>query len=195
MSRPKAKLIEGICFLCKKKTYRKSYDREKKYCSFECYSKGMCGSGNHFFNKKHSSKTKQKMILYKKLNPSSISTYWLGKKIPREIIKKAQENKINPSGSSHYNWKGGKRYTTNGYVMIYSPNHPFRHKRSKTVHEHRLKMEKKIGRLLKKGEVVHHVNGIKSDNRISNLVLMTNSEHSSFHGKKCNKKLYRSIKL
>src|SRR3990167_10691095 len=50
---------------------------------------------------------------------------------------------------------------TRGYVLIYFPNHP--HSVNGYIKEHRLKMEKKIRRFLKKKEVVHHINGIKSD--------------------------------
>ncbi len=47
--------------------------------------------------------------------------------------------------------------------------------------EHSVIMERHIGRKLRKGEVVHHINGIKTDNRIENLQLMTSSEHSRLH--------------
>lgn len=42
-------------------------------------------------------------------------------------------------------------------------------------------MESKIGRQLTQNEVVHHINGIKTDNRIENLELLTISEHSRKH--------------
>jgi hypothetical protein len=42
-------------------------------------------------------------------------------------------------------------------------------------------MELQIGRRLLPGEVVHHKNGNKIDNALSNLELMTNSEHSTLH--------------
>lgn len=42
-------------------------------------------------------------------------------------------------------------------------------------------LEKKIGRYLNKGEVTHHINGIKDDNRPENLELKTDHEHRSKH--------------
>lgn len=54
----------------------------------------------------------------------------------------------------------------------------------KGVKEHKIIVEKFIKRKLKKEEVIHHLNGIKSDNRITNLMIFKNQkEHSSFHRK------------
>jgi len=70
-------------------------------------------------------------------------------------------------------WKGGKK-TRLGYVLILVGENRY-------MQEHRAIMSDYLGRSLTINEVVHHINGIKSDNRIENLRLMTNSEHTTLH--------------
>lgn len=79
------------------------------------------------------------------------------------------------------NWKGG-RIKRGGYIYIKAPTHPFSGKQG-YVAEHRLIMEKSIGRTLQKTEVVHHANGDITDNRLENLVLCsTHGQHTKeFH--------------
>lgn len=66
--------------------------------------------------------------------------------------------------------------TARGYVMLRKPDHPMAQK-SGYVMEHRLVMAEYLGRLLGANEVVHHRNGVKTDNRIENLELLSKSEH------------------
>ena len=131
--------------------------------------------------------------------------YLNGYKIPkRKFIRRKGENhwlyntkwskqqhikaKIRMSGKNNHNygkvgkdttgWKTGKKYGS-GYIYIYSPNHPGNNRRY--IAEHRLVMEKHLGRYLIQGEEIHHVNGIKDDNRLSNLMLFSSrSEHMAF---------------
>jgi hypothetical protein len=71
--------------------------------------------------------------------------------------------------------------TTNkkGYVMLYMPEHPRAVKNR--VFEHIIVWEKANQKNVPKGHVIHHINGIKSDNRIENLQLLTVSEHTILH--------------
>lgn len=46
---------------------------------------------------------------------------------------------------------------------------------------HVVVMEQAIGRRLRRAEVVHHKNGIRDDNSLDNLQLMTRAEHARHH--------------
>lgn len=88
------------------------------------------------------------------------------------------------------NWHGGKSHRVGGYVLVrIERDSPFfsMAKRTKDkkgrlkswayIPEHRLVMARHLDRCLERWELVHHLNGIKDDNRYENLKLTTRREH------------------
>ena len=63
-----------------------------------------------------------------------------------------------------------------GYVLLYAPNHP--HANRKYVYEHRLVMEKVLGRYLEPHENVHHIDGQRDNNDRANLELWVSPQPS-----------------
>ena len=51
----------------------------------------------------------------------------------------------------------------------------------KTIGEHRVVMERHLGRKLSRCEQVHHINGDRFDNRVENLMVVTQAEHDAIH--------------
>ena len=68
---------------------------------------------------------------------------------------------------------------TGGYIKVFVPMHPASN--SGYVYLHRLIAERKIGRLLIRGEVVHHINEDVTDNRPENLQVLTHKQHRQIH--------------
>jgi hypothetical protein len=81
-----------------------------------------------------------------------------------------------PRPSDDPDWQGHKVTKPDGYIKVYSPNHPGAGVKG-FILEHRLVMEQKIGRPLSKREQVHHINGIRGDNRPENLLLVSPANH------------------
>lgn len=82
------------------------------------------------------------------------------------------------TGIESSRWQGG-RIKRRGYVLIWMPDHPSiagRGTKRKYVPEHRLVMEKVLGRYLLPHEEVHHKNGVRDDNEPSNLELWVTSQ-------------------
>jgi len=77
-------------------------------------------------------------------------------------------------------WHGGRYKARQGYILVrLSPKDfyfPMANRR-RCVFEHRLVIAKSLGRCLVKSEKVHHKNGIKDDNRLENLELISQANH------------------
>ncbi len=107
----------------------------------------------------------------------------LGNSLRRGITKSCscyqKEHMKNRKGSSHPSWRGGRSEDYNGYIRIHDRDNPNANK-SGYVFEHVLVMSHFLGRPLYKNESVHHKNGIRSDNRLDNLELVTVTGHHFF---------------
>lgn len=74
-------------------------------------------------------------------------------------------------------WKIDK---TSGYVYTLDGNSPYSNSQGK-VYQHHYVMCQKIGRVLLPDECVHHIDRNRSNNKLENLLLLTNSEHGKLH--------------
>lgn len=83
-------------------------------------------------------------------------------------------------GENNPAWRGGRILRKDGYVEILRHDHPCRSFNG-YVAEHRLVMESFLGRYLDSNELVHHLNGDKTDNRIENLKVVSPSQHARIH--------------
>ena len=107
-------------------------------------------------------------------NRETVRQYLLKKYTPKQKRAIVKGNIKWPRGKDSPNWKGGREITKAGYIRIWIS-------RDERIMEHRMVMEKHVGRKLNRNEVVHHINGNNSDNRLSNLQLTTFGEDIRQH--------------
>ena len=130
------------------------------YCSKECSNKKK-NFRKHNVEKQYIKICNNCGIKYKSFRKSTKTGYnFCSQKCSIEFLR----------GKKHPEWNGGKTKNAQGYIVIYLDSKKYKPK-------HRLVMEKYLGRELKSSEIVHHINNIKTDNRIENLQLMSKAEH------------------
>ena len=98
----------------------------------------------------------------------------------KEILRQKQKR-----GPSHPHWKGGISFQ-DGYITVYD-------RQRKKVFMHKLIAEHALGRKSKPNEVVHHINGNKTDNRNCNLLICSKSYHLWFHSHMSQKYMERHL--
>lgn len=89
--------------------------------------------------------------------------------------------RYNKTGNKNPKWRGGSFREKDGRTLIYTPNHPFPNHSGLYVYRYRLVVEKHLKRYLEPGELVHHINGDCTDDRLKNLVVTNKSDHARFH--------------
>lgn len=165
------------CKYCKKEIV-KTHKTKTTFCSISCSKRYYWGLSNSPYRTKEyitnlSLKTKERWKI--KGHPKGMK----GKKHSEETKIKLKEKRKFRVGDKAPSWKGGKQ-KIHGYIKIHNPTHPYCDSKG-YVFEHRLVMEKKLGRYLKRNEIPHHINGIRDDNRSENLVVLLVNKHSSLH--------------
>ena len=84
---------------------------------------------------------------------------------------------LNKTGRSTARFAGEPRIRpSNGYIFV-ATGQPYQ----KARRQHKVVAEKALGRSLKNGEVVHHINLDKTDNRNSNLLICAQDYHAWLH--------------
>lgn len=130
---------------------RSTKDKRQKYCNVTCYS-------NRVIKKQYCSVKSCKDIVDAK---GMCSSHYA---------------KFRRWGNPNISMRGKRGLgskTVNGYIL---------HRiKGRQITQHRLVMEKHIGRKLTRSENVHHINGIRTDNRLENLELISHAEHSRRH--------------
>lgn len=97
-----------------------------------------------------------------------ISLSNMGRIVSEETRIKIGNGNRGKTGKMNGRWNGG-RFTKNGYLLVINKDHP-RRKNIGYVFEHRLIVEKILGRFLKKGEEVHHIDRNRLNNKKENLM-------------------------
>ena len=151
-----------ICINCKKS---KPILTKKKICR-------SCNTKIYYSHNKEKvlKKAKERIIKYRLEYPEKAEHY---RKLARDHHRRKVGIDVNlprlvaKAGSGHIH--------ENGYKLITKKGHPNAKGKNGAILEHQFVMSEHLGRPLKKGETIHHINGIRHDNRIENLEIWIKS--------------------
>jgi hypothetical protein len=117
-------------------------------------------------------------------------------KVLRQFNLKANNPKFIRKGSESNFWRGG-RVITSGYIGVMSNEYPEMATKSGYILEHRLNMARYLGRSLERWESVHHIDGDKLNNDISNLQLRIGQHGKGivYYCSECNSRKVKPIQL
>ena len=147
-------------------TEKEKADRRK--CHKE---KGKIYSRKYYIEHREECKRKRREWYYRTKKPCPIC----GKTIISYAAKACWSCHF--SGANNPSWKGG-HCLSKGYVLVHEPNHP-RADNHGYVREHVLIWEQFNNKPLPEGWIIHHLNGIRDDNRIVNLVALPDKKHKN----------------
>ena len=148
------------------------WNKWKKLSTEHCKNLSLShmGKPSFFKGKHHTPEIKEKL--------RQASLRQVHRKHRPESIEKMRQ--IHLGGKSPL-WKGGRWITPKGYVRLTKRGYPNTTSQGH-IFEHRFVMSEHLGRPLLPNEQIHHINGIKTDNRIENLKIVTsNQEHWKHH--------------
>ena len=143
------KIYKKYCAYCEKPLTKKQQQKHIKYCSPKCFGRAR--------RKIKYCKVCGKLLTQKQRHNRFCSVKCSGKWISE-----------NQWGDKNPNWHEG-RTEKDGYILLRKDN--------QYILEHRLVMEDFLKRKLKSYEFVHHINGIRDDNRVENLIIVLNEKH------------------